>query len=705
MKAKKVNFVKNKNNRTWNLNSIYKIIKPNFSMRIQMFMVFSLVSILPVVLMGIFIFNKINSDINQSQKSMMQAYAKMVRNNVNTIINDSKYILKSLSSQSDLVVLMEDVNNDGEISEFIRLNKVTLSLENAVSGSEKLYETIFISDLSGKIIADGSKHNEKYLSMNISNNDYYTEIKEGKTFVVGEPIVSEVTKNYVLPVATSIETRASKLGVMVIMFNLSMFTSELDNIKIGQEGFPYIVSRNGNAVYYNKKEKLLSKVDNELITEQLKRLQSGEHSIEGVDFYNFEGIESVGAYTSIDSTNWIVVTSMPRKEFLKGIQSVGTYIFIVVISITALALIVSLMYSKYVTKPVNSLGILMKEVACGNIEVKADFNSNKEIKELSNNFNDMTNKLRDLINKIISLSKEVSNAANNFVHISKEALEGSALITDSIQYIVSGTIEQTSAVQKGVIEIEKITNNISIINEQSTVMKEASSKTDEIVKNGLKKVLLLDEKAEESEVVSNAVCVQVSELMACINDINDMLDVIKSISKQTNLLSLNAAIEAARAGEAGRGFTVVAEEVKKLSEISAAKTEEISSIIKSLECNAKNVYSITNKNKSIIDEQNLLVKETEHALKNIYVEINKVKSMINNTTEEIENINGEKDEIKKLMESIYNITNNTEAKSALACTTAEKGLENMIKIKENCDLLNKLSSDLNSSLRVFSTGV
>jgi methyl-accepting chemotaxis protein len=696
----KINMVKMEKDKHKGFISNIKKIKSNLSLKKQLIIVFMLISILPVILMGIFVFSNINVQMSKSQRSMLEAYSEGVKNNINTIITDSNNILKSLSSQSDLLVLMQEVYGSGQVKEAVKLNKVIISMENAIASSEKLYETIFIADINGKVIADGSRYNNKYEKLNISNTDYFKMIKSGEDFYVGQPMKSIATEDYVIPIAAAIETKADKMGLIVIMFDLNKFTANMDNIKIGDSGFLYIVTKEGNIVYHEDKNMLLRQAQNTLISSEVSKLNK-EEVIKGFKFYNENGKQSVAAYNEIESTNWLVITAMSQKEFMSSITSIGIFIFSIVVLMVFISLTVSLKYSNDVTKPIYTIGKRMKEVATGNINVYADFDENLEIKNLCNDFNEMTKNLRDLISNVVNVSKSVTTASDNFINLTTKAFESAGLVSEAIEEIASGTQEQAADVDTGVNQIEHIANNIALISEQAKVMIGASSNANMIVQSGIKEMKILNVKADESNKISQRVFNEVSELTCSIREIEAILEVIENIANQTNLLALNAAIEAAHAGELGRGFSVVAEEVKKLSQISSVKTQEISQIIKKLEDKAENVQTIVNENKIIVCEQNSVVKNTEEALNNIHCEVSKVKDIVTNISSNIGNINEEKNVMIEVVNNISIIANKTASNSDTAASAALDQFAAVKEINENCLRLNELSGDLVNSLNVF----
>jgi methyl-accepting chemotaxis protein len=682
-------------------------INGKMSLRKQIMLLFITISVIPVILMGIFIFSKTYKKMSSTQESMLMAHADGVKNSIDTMVNDSRSILRSLSAQPDLLLLLEDEAVDGIIHERSHLFKVEINLENAVKSSEKLYETIIIANEKGKIIADGSKNNENYKKINVLNTDYFNKIKNGEEFYVGEPFKSNVTNNFVIPVALTIKSLTSRMGIMVIMFDLEKFVVSMDNIKIGEEGHLFIVSQDENIVYHADKEKLLEKVENSLVKEQINKIKHEDvnEAVRGIGKYKEGNKTNISAYNSVGSTGWLVITSMSEKEFNSSIASVGGYIIILVSFIILLSLFVSVRYSKKITAPINLIGEMMKEVASGNTKVHAEFSSSREIKSLSENFNIMTNNLNNLMSEVVEASQMVSSASEKFVNLTANAFESTKQVMESMESISSGTEEQASDLDKGVSEIEELAKNIVKVKENASNMMKASIKTDDIITSAADQINILKNKAQQSESVSEEVCQEVSSLIKSISEVDKILKIINNISEQTNLLALNAAIEAARAGEYGRGFSVVAEQVKVLSQISAAKTKDISKIVRELERKAENVQSIVTENRAIAKEENSAVEITDKSFESIIAEVGKVKKIIIDITKKIDSIDEEKEVMVEIVNNLSVIAGATSEKSKLVSGEAVEQFRIMKEIKENCNELKALSINLNKGLEAFSKSI
>lgn len=409
--------------------------------------------------------------------------------------------------------------------------------------------------------------------------------------------------------------------------------------------------------------------------------------------------DNVNKYvSSID--NVVVEYTLYSKGKISSAKNKG--IFILGSSII-LSIIFGTLMIKIIMKPLIKIKDEFEVISKGEGDLRKEilYKYNDEIGELTKYFNGFIGKIREIVGTIFNSSKMLKESVASMQVINDELGRATETISVSMQNVSSGSVEQSNMIQHIMSQTEEVNSEITDVMEKIDILliQLESSKNSSI--EGKK---ILNKEIEElkglvlnTKELSNTV----NELEKDSQDIQGILNIINQIFSQTSLLALNASIEASRVGEHGRGFSVIAEEIRKLSDESRESTEKIENIIKYI---LEKIFNIGEYMNIILNQITTYQQDMSH----VEMKFNEATEKANEEYLEMKNIReinyNVKEEFKEINSSISKVAYIAEENSVNSqeiAASIEEQAASFEQVNNNMDSINQLSIDLNEVIGKF----
>jgi len=399
-----------------------------------------------------------------------------------------------------------------------------------------------------------------------------------------------------------------------------------------------------------------------------------------------------------------------QNQAVKNVNQVAADVnqirsFMIIILSTVLIFILLFVY--FFTKRINtSLAKtinLADNIANGNLKVdNLKLSRNDEINKLASSLNKMKNNIKTMILNINNIAGDLSASSEELSSSGQEVAVAAEQVGKSIEHVASGAEEQSAQVQEANIKINELSVEINDVQNKSDKMDAQANEAMDNIAEGNENIDQSIEKIKSVKDDSGEISKTINDLGELSNQIGEIVKLINNIAEQTNLLALNAAIEAARAGEAGRGFSVVADEIRELAEESASATDQISNLIMKIQGSVSNAVKKMNHTEEVVDDSVRVIGNTGKSFRKIESATLKLKELIEEIAQKTDKVSQNSNQVELTIKEIASVSDEAANNSEDVAAASEEQIVSTEEIVKKADELARMSSNLKKAVNQFS---
>lgn len=484
--------------------------------------------------------------------------------------------------------------------------------------------------------------------------------------------------------------------VLLLEIKLDSIASRYSEVNLGEGSEITIIDENGNYITNND----AALIGTPTVVNISAEGEKGKHGTEKVSIK--DGGNILAAFKTFETMDWKLVGAVPVNELVKDATAIRNMTWITVFVAALIAIGIGIMVILQIARPLVKLSSLMTDGASGNLTVRSKLKKRSdEIGQLSESFNMMMTQITALAVQTTRSAEDVLLTASDLSEASKKTALSAKEIAVATEEIAGGATSLAMEAEKGTDLTSNINEQMKKVIDANQQMVQSANDVEKASEQGTSYMGILIEKTGMTEEMTRTMVEKVDALKESTVSIVKILDVLNNLTKQTNILSLNAAIEAARAGAAGKGFMVVADEIRKLADQSRQSIDVVGQITEKIRGEIDETVLVLSDAYPLFQEQIGSVKEANQIFLTVQGQMGQFVERLDLVTESIGQLDESQSILAVAMTNVSAVAEESSATSEEVASLSSEQLSisgSMVLLSEKLDTV---SRELQESLSKF----
>lgn len=660
------------------MNGNFRRINPLKSVGARLFIVFFVPVMIFVFTLGNLSYSKAKNTIEKNAFTANEQTIIQTSQKLDIILKQYEESVNQVFFEAETQELIRDMANvkTEQYEKYVNVNKMNKKMSSWIYTAggmnaayliavEDSFEPIYVGDVDKKIL-DNYKDSEWFKHLDKKNQAQWfaSPEDEGKVFHLAKLITLLPSSEY----------------IVISDIKVSVLEEQLAKLNLGEDSTVRMVNSDGYII--------ASTIGDEG--------GNTEANLESASKAEFLEISS-----ELEHSGWSLKGKIPVDSLVKDAKDIlkTTYITALIVGLVTIAL--SIWIVRMIAYPLGRMNDLMLKGAKGNLSVRSEHKSQDEMGQLSVGFNIMMENITGLVKKVTESAQEVLTTAKDLTGASGKTAISAREIAIATDEIAKGASSLAVEAERGNTLTDSISKQMDIVISLNGQMGVAAREVEKSSQLGTEHLNELLSKTHTTAEMTSSLSDKVDSLRQSSLSVHKVLEVMQNITQQTNILSLNATIEAARAGVAGRGFMVVADEIRQLAEQSKQSIKMVGDITNKIEQEMSETVQVLANATPLYQEQIKSVEVTSELFFSVEKKMEGFIVQLDSVTESIRNLSHAQE---VLSNSMSNVSAVAEESSATSEEVASLSTEQQDISEQLVSLSNKLedvSTELKDSLSKF----